>query len=251
MSNQAIFNFDEILSNTRSFYNRLKDVPGCPPDEMLFDYVYGDLTEKELKAVSKHIRNCEYCMMESLKMEADQAEWEYMLNEEPDKALADIISLSDWKHSDKKDKTIETDTHILTKLKEWFKNLFEGNEWQPGENFLAADCRGASASEDTQWSVKRAKRIELGDDALLLLVRLTPLKEEDVEVALQVYPSGGAFYLPHGLQVRVVDPAGEVLMNAESDMKDDGMEMVWIRESGDKFGITVTLGDVTIKENLS
>ncbi len=240
---QTVFDFDAILQDAREIWNSAKAGPLCPLDEVLFDYVYGDLTEKEYETVSDHIRNCERCHIEVLKMEADMTEWECSFNENPDAVLADILGKS-VPEGFKLDSILKK----LLNLKEWFRGLFHG-EWQPAELVLASAYRG-SADKPSEGTVKRAKAITLGKYKILVFVQLTPEDGENVGVSLQIYPSGGADFLPPGLQIVILDQAENVFMEDESESRNDKMEATWVREAGESYSIQFSLDGIHIKEGL-
>jgi hypothetical protein len=83
--------FFDILENIKSNYNILQPGTDCPRDEMLLDYVENVLKEDKKEIIVEHIRTCERCYVEILKMEADYTEWEYMVNNNPDAALAKAL----------------------------------------------------------------------------------------------------------------------------------------------------------------
>lgn len=136
---QTTYNFDAILQDAKDIWNTAKAGPLCPLDEVLFDYVYGDLTGKEYETVSDHIRNCERCHIEVLKMEADMTEWECSFNKNPDAVLADILGKSVPAQLKLK-KEIE-DIPIISKIKDslisWLSPLWEP-QWA-GQTVTASD----------------------------------------------------------------------------------------------------------------
>jgi hypothetical protein len=146
--------------------------------------------------------------------------------------------------------TVRLIAQELEQLKEWFAGLFQGN-WQPAELVLASAYRGTE-DKVPDGSVKRAKVINLAEQSVALVVQLTPEEGENVAVSLQVYPAGGANYLPIGLQVMVLDESGNIFMEdkTDADADYDSMELPWIRERGEQYAIKLTLGDFSITENL-
>lgn len=79
MNTQNIF--DNTLESARELFMTIKAGTDCLPDEMILSYVYNELSGEEYHEVSEHIRTCERCHMEVLKMEADRTEWELTVSE--------------------------------------------------------------------------------------------------------------------------------------------------------------------------
>ncbi len=241
--------FNSVLNNAREKYRTLKRGTDCPLDEVILDYVHNELTEKENKTTSEHMETCERCHMLAMKMEADLTAWEYSFDNDPDSALEDALGEAGLKRLENTGLVSGIKYRlVLAKLKELFANLFQG-DWHPGELLLAPAYRG-SEDEDTEGSVKRAKIIDIGEQALLLVVRLTPENGEEVGISLQIYPSGSILYLPAGLHVIVLDQSGDVFMEAEAESKNDLMELTWTRESGDQYSVRISLGDAAVTEKL-
>ncbi len=69
------------------FYRNMKPGRDCPPDDMLLDYVHMDLSEEESRDVSQHIKRCERCRFEVMKLEADRDCWQQALSRDPDAVL--------------------------------------------------------------------------------------------------------------------------------------------------------------------
>ncbi|MCP4105374.1 MAG: DUF1822 family protein [Desulfobacteraceae bacterium] len=213
-----------------------------PTREMLYDYASGGLDHRETMIMRNHIAFCHACANEVLNIM--RIENELMPDESHSNHTGSINDAftdapAHLKHF--KQTAPGPDDQVSENLKQWFGNLFQG-AWKPQP---VPSYRGAY-DEKTGGTVKRAKVTEVGEQALLLL---TPQEGEDVEVSLQVYPSGSTLCLP-GLNIHILDKSGAVFMDAEADTDDDGMELAWIRESGDKFSIEISLGDVTLREDL-
>ncbi len=120
---EIIKDYSYILEEAKKNYNTLKAATDCPPDEELLDYVCEDiLTEDEKRAIYEHIQECERCHLEVLKMEADRAEWEYMVNKTPDAALTKALGTSGLK------KTLNFKKRMIKEiqgLKAWISSLWE------------------------------------------------------------------------------------------------------------------------------
>ncbi|MCP4112576.1 MAG: DUF1822 family protein, partial [Desulfobacteraceae bacterium] len=233
--------FKNILSEAKKIYKTARPGAHCPLDEILFDYVHDDLSQDEYQNISEHIKNCNYCSAMTLKIEADRTAWEYMFDQNPDKALADAIGPSGLKYLE----LVEAEsgilpTDILDNLKKWFQNLFE--QWQFPELATTCSYRGSGEKEG---SIRRARIMDTGTGDLLMIVQLTPGQEENVTVILKIYPSGEGFYLPTDLQVEILQN-GKLFMTDKTEDKNDSMELGWIRESGEQYSIRLTSGDFSV-----
>lgn len=81
----------EILRRVGDFYRNMKRGKDCPPDDILVDFVYGDLSAKESRDVLEHIKSCERCRFEVLKLETDRDIRQEALDKDPDAALAQAL----------------------------------------------------------------------------------------------------------------------------------------------------------------
>ena len=79
--------FKRLLKDVGAVFRDMEPGPECPPDEMLLDYVYNELSEAEYEKIRAHRDNCDRCRFEILKLEADRAGWEEALAEDPGAAI--------------------------------------------------------------------------------------------------------------------------------------------------------------------
>lgn len=79
--------FKRLLRDVGVVFRDMEPGPECPPDEMLLDYVYNELSKAEHEKIHQHRDNCDRCRFEILKLEADRAGWEEALTEDPDAAI--------------------------------------------------------------------------------------------------------------------------------------------------------------------
>ncbi len=84
-------NFEDILKDAKNVYAVLRTEKNCPSDDMLPDYVYGGLSETEYGQMQSHVKKCERCRVEVLRLEADRRAWENALESDPDAALSHIL----------------------------------------------------------------------------------------------------------------------------------------------------------------
>lgn len=142
-------------------------------------------------------------------------------------------------------------------LSQWFENLFEVG-WQSLEALLGQEQVNLafglrSASSVSAKSVKRAKLIDLGlqlgSQAVVLLVAIAPETGEKVGILVQVHPVRGETYLPPNLRVALLSDSGETLQEVESRRQDNYIQLKPFRgKPGESFNLQVACGDAKMKE---
>jgi len=121
---KIIKGYPDIFEDARKNYNTLKAGMNCPSDGDLFDYAREDiLLEDQKKAIYEHIQKCERCHVEILKMEADRTEWEYMIDNNPDAAVAKALGTSGLK------KTLNFKKRMIKTIKGL--RIFISPLWEP------------------------------------------------------------------------------------------------------------------------
>ncbi len=153
-------NFEDILRDAKNVYANLRAGASCPPEEMLPDYVYGDLSEREYRQMTGHVKTCEHCRVQVLKLEADCRAWENTLDSDPDAALAAALGpegIKVWKTS-LSPKTLPLRS-LISEIKEslitWMSPL-----WEPmwaGEMLTAADM----PEQDRSFEMDQGEYINL------------------------------------------------------------------------------------------
>ncbi|MFB2875272.1 DUF1822 family protein [Floridanema aerugineum] len=142
---------------------------------------------------------------------------------------------------------------ILEQLRQELENLFKVN-WQPAELILArsgirSNEINANAVEN---SVRRAKEINLGgEQAAVLAVQMIPESEYEIGICVSVYPSSNAIHLPRGLQIIVLDEFGTPIsdLQEQAGSAADSIKIEFEVEPGERFGVRVALGNVSITED--
>ncbi|NEQ25109.1 MAG: DUF1822 family protein [Microcoleus sp. SIO2G3] len=150
-------------------------------------------------------------------------------------------------------------------LSQWFENIFEAG-WQAVESLLnpeptelALRFRSTPSAEPTELaysirstpSVKRCKLIELGSlsQSVAVIVEITEESGQEMEITVEVQPSNGQTYLPSNLQLMVLDENGETVIDAYARSDNKTIQLEFGGETGDRFGVKVALGDVSVMEN--
>ncbi len=119
----------KILRRMDDFYKSMKPGSDCPPDDMILDYVYNDLSEVERQDVSEHIKSCERCRFEVMKLEADREGWQHAIDKDPDAALLKALGNADLE---------QLQTRIAERKKEASRNAMgtAASVQHPEEDFL-------------------------------------------------------------------------------------------------------------------
>ncbi len=153
------------------------------------------------------------------------------------------------------------------KLSQWLVDVFEVG-WQtvetllnqpqlsPVYSFRSVDTAFATdESNQPQACVRRAKLIDLGthlgDQTVALVVEIIPESQQNINVLLQVHPSGNQTYLPPMLQLTILDELGQTFLQAQARSADDYIQLQFSGEPGEKFSVEVALGNVSIIEDFA
>ena len=110
MTQPRKINLKGMLKYAKTTYNNHTQKAGdnCPPSDKLLDYVYRDdvadddgLTEEERGYISNHLKHCERCSVEQLKMDVERIKHELMLNIAFDSLLSEGAEqiTPPWVHS--------------------------------------------------------------------------------------------------------------------------------------------------------
>ncbi len=124
------YDFETILKDARQVWRTAYSGPDCPLNEALFDFVYGDLEPDEAGRMSDHIQQCEACRIKRLQMEADRTEWELMLDNNPDLALAQALGPEGIKRMEKCKQAPQTPSISMSAIKDALIRWISP-PWQP------------------------------------------------------------------------------------------------------------------------
>lgn len=148
----------------------------------------------------------------------------------------------------------------LVDLSQWLDGLFDAG-WQAVESLLsppqlspAFAFRGVEAPNQAGL-VRRAKLISLelpvGESPVVLVVDIQPQGETtppQAAIRLQVHPFNQA-HLPVDLQLSVLDEAGAIFLQAQSEDIDRYLQLEFTGTVEETFGIELRLGEVTVIED--
>jgi hypothetical protein len=152
-------------------------------------------------------------------------------------------------------------TPQLVKLSDWLHNIFDAG-WEtvetlfaPSQNEPAMNFRRGSSVKNAmpeipEDGVKRGKLfgLEWCGEQMALLIGFKPIDSSEFDISFEVIPTGQQIHLPVDLQAMVLDEQGKVVMQSTATRGTESMRLNFNAESGEKYGVKVTLGDVSITE---
>ncbi|BAZ22250.1 hypothetical protein NIES4073_31320 [Kalymmatonema gypsitolerans NIES-4073] len=142
----------------------------------------------------------------------------------------------------------------LVNLKQWFENIFDAG-WQEIESLLRTQpAYAASSVRSTKGDlVSRGKLIDLGklltQQAVVLVVTLTPDNEQEMDVIVEVHPTSKENYLPPNLHLTLLDCDGASVMEAQTRSSNKNIQLEFSCEIGERFSVKLALGDVSTIED--
>ncbi len=134
----------------------------------------------------------------------------------------------------------------LTNLSTWLQNTLQSGQqaiaagWQAVEQVLTPS-ELSHAYAFRRNSVRRAKRIVLGDQAIALVVDMQAETAEQIAIRLQLHPVDNHPNLPPGLQMAILDDTGNVVIDATATGNEDFLELQIDGASGEVFHLQMRL----------
>lgn len=136
-------------------------------------------------------------------------------------------------------------------LSRWFQDIFEEG-WKalhellpPEDPQIAFNFRGETR--------QRAQLINLGIERdckqVILAVTIAKDSPDEVEVLVEVRSQPEQTYLPENLQVKLLNAAGEAVLEAQSMSENKNIQLEFTGEPEDRFSVRIILGDVVVTEN--
>ncbi|MCC5603867.1 DUF1822 family protein [Nostoc favosum] len=152
----------------------------------------------------------------------------------------------------------------LVNLSQWFTGIFETG-WQTVESlwnvpelrptyaFRSIDTVQLNALNQPESITKRAKLIDLGiqilNQPVMLIVEISPEKNQQTSIHLQLHATGNQIYLPPGVHLTVLDSSGTVFLNAQSRKLDNYIQLHFRGEPREQFSVKVAINDTSITEH--
>ncbi|MBW4564988.1 MAG: DUF1822 family protein [Mojavia pulchra JT2-VF2] len=135
-------------------------------------------------------------------------------------------------------------------LSQWLQNIFEVG-WQSIEEILSPKVPQQAFRYKSR--VTRGKLVDLGiqlpGQSVALIVTLTPKNSVEIQLKLQVQPTGVQTYLPENLIVKVLDFKGVAVMEAHAKSANAHVTLEFNAQIGERFSVRLELGDTNITEN--
>lgn len=154
----------------------------------------------------------------------------------------------------------------LGPLRQWLQGVVDAG-WQSIESFInptelsvAIGFRSLAESDRAEFEqpgVKRAKLIPLGVEmSVILTLELRPeisftavtRVDQRISIRIQVHPLQDQLYLPHQLQLLVLDESGATFLEAVARRVDNYIQLQFTGSPGEHFGIKVALNEHSITE---
>jgi hypothetical protein len=148
----------------------------------------------------------------------------------------------------------QTEQNKLIALREWLERNYSPG-WVPPADLILTSAFKRLSPTALQPSAVRAKEINLGGQltnrTLALVVRLTPISTDDIEVQVHLYPTSKSSYtdLPDDVQLIVVDEKGLDFMHAQTRKFDESLCLPFSGKAGEKFGVKIVFENTCISEN--
>ncbi|MBD2507431.1 MULTISPECIES: DUF1822 family protein [unclassified Nostoc] len=152
----------------------------------------------------------------------------------------------------------------LVNLSQWFTGIFEAG-WQTIESlwnlpelrpvyaFRSTETLELNALNQAESITKRAKLIDLGiqilNQPVMLIVEISPEKDQQTSIHLQLHATGNQIYLPPGVHLTVLDSSGAVFLDAQSRKSDNYIQLQFRGEPTEQFSVRVAINDTSITEH--
>ncbi|MDZ8186611.1 MAG: DUF1822 family protein [Nostoc sp. ChiSLP02] len=152
----------------------------------------------------------------------------------------------------------------LVNLSQWFAGIFETGwqsveslwnlpELRPAYAFRSPETAELNTLDRPESFTKRAKLIDLGiqilNQPVMLIVEISPEKNGQTSVLLQLHATGSQIYLPPGVHLTVLDSSGEVFLDAQSRRSDNYVQLQFRGEAKEEFSVRVALNGTSITEH--
>ena len=121
----------------------------------------------------------------------------------------------------------------------------EETRWQAAESLWELDPNHAASG------VRRVADLgfHLAGYAVALMVAVLPKRDRSMAILLRVYPLANQSHLPPGLQLMVLDQAGNTFSEVPTREQDNYIQFKFTADSGDLFSVKVALEEASITEN--
>ncbi|MBE8971172.1 DUF1822 family protein [Nostocales cyanobacterium LEGE 12452] len=157
----------------------------------------------------------------------------------------------------------QSPVNSLVNLSQWFAGIFETGwetieslwnvpEFRPTYAFRSIETLELDALKQPESITKRAKVIDLGiqihNQPVMLIVEISPEKDQQTSIHLQLHATGNQIYLPPGVHLTVIDSSGAVFLDAQSRKSDNYIQLHFRGEPTEEFSVRVALDNTSITE---
>ncbi|MEH1913243.1 DUF1822 family protein [Nostoc sp.] len=157
----------------------------------------------------------------------------------------------------------QSPVNSLVNLNQWFAGIFETGwetieslwnvpEFRPTYAFRSIETLELDALKQPESITKRAKVIDLGiqihNQPVMLIVEISPEKDQQTSIHLQLHATGNQIYLPPGVHLTVLDSSGAVFLDAQSRKSDNYIQLQFRGEPTEEFSVRVALDNTSITE---
>lgn len=136
-------------------------------------------------------------------------------------------------------------------LRQWLDKYIEEG-WQKLEKLF-------SSEELTPAFIMRNSLIERGkqiclatqvtNQKMILIVKLNPQFEKDINIIVEVRPQSGQLYLPEMLQVKILNENQAAVMQATASSTNKNIQFDFNAEPKERFSVQMILGEASVIEN--
>ena len=157
----------------------------------------------------------------------------------------------------------QSPVNSLVNLSQWFAGIFETG-WQTIESlwnvpelrstyaFRSVETLELDALKQPESITKRAKVIDLGiqilNQPVMLIVEISPEKDQQTSIHLQLHAIGNQIYLPPEVHLTVIDSSGAIFLDAQSRKSDNYIQLQFRGEPTEQFSVRVALNNTSITE---
>ncbi len=149
----------------------------------------------------------------------------------------------------------------VNNLNQWIQNIFD-NGWQSlssildSSSDLAFNFRHQELAVSSELSIAGIKLIDLGvalgNQALALLVGLTPETDEEVAIRVQLHPARGQIYLPENAKIALLSTTDTILQEFASRTQDNFIQLKrFTCQRGRTFKIRVIFEEFSVIETFT
>jgi hypothetical protein len=136
------------------------------------------------------------------------------------------------------------------KLTQWFDNIFEAG-WQEIEALLDLQKARPAFRMRSAAEPCRGKVVNLASpkQAVLLVVQLTRQQGKNINITVEIHPSGDRVFLPENLQVMVLNEKGVAVMQAIAGSINQNIQFDFMGEPGERISVQTVLEQTSVTEN--